>query len=83
MHFTGKNRDSHYLLVRAGLSRTENYPLRPNKIIKSKVIGKAVVFFNEDDEDDLLKQLNDKNSAPTFNKLIKDEIEDYGDPSNW
>ena len=82
MYFPIKNGDTHYLLVRKQLANSENYPLRNNKVIKSKVIGKAVVFFNQEDEDNLLKMLN-SSSESTFEQLIKDELEDYGDPSKW
>nr|URC17163.1 MAG: hypothetical protein [Lokiarchaeota virus Ratatoskr Meg22_1012] len=72
LYFHNKHSDMHYLKVSTALAREEDYPFRPNKKIKNVIVGKALVFYNEDDEEELLKQIND-NSTPTFKELIKKE----------
>lgn len=88
IYYINTNDERHRLYIPSSVAKNEKYPLRSNKQIKGAIIDKAVVFFNEEDEEDLLTILNrGTTTTPSYEQLAKkefsDEPDDYGDPSQW
>ena len=74
MFWSNRGSNMHYLKIPADLAIDENYPFKSDSKIKVVTDGKRIIFYDEDDEEDLLDEINHSGTAPSFKDLIKKEI---------
>ena len=67
--WSNKGSDMHYLKVPADLARDENYPFKSDSKIKVTADGKRIIFYNEEDEKDLLDEITNSGIAPSVSDV--------------